>query len=74
MTIKTKEEIRMMAKVGKLAARCLEHTAKFVRPGITTDELDKIAHDYTLSHGAKPAPPTQIGHLAQRRQKGQIDT
>jgi methionyl aminopeptidase len=56
MTIKTKEEIKLMAKVGKLAARCLEHTGKFVRPGITTDELDKIAHDFTLSHGAKSAP------------------
>lgn len=56
MTIKTKEEIKLMAKVGKLAARCLEHTAKFVRPGITTDELDRIAHDFTLSHGAKSAP------------------
>ncbi|MDZ4083961.1 MAG: type I methionyl aminopeptidase [Bdellovibrionales bacterium] len=56
MTIKTKDEIKLMAKVGKLAARCHEHTGKFVRPGITTDELDKIAYDFTLSHGAKPAP------------------
>lgn len=56
MTIKTPEEIRMMEKVCQLAAQTLYHTAKFVRPGITTQELDQIAHDFTLSHEAKPAP------------------
>ena len=45
-----------MEKVCQLAAQTLYHTAKFVRPGITTDELNQIAHDYTLSHDAKPAP------------------
>jgi methionyl aminopeptidase len=56
VTIKTAEDIRLMEKVCKLAAQTLYHTAKFVRPGITTDELDKIAHDFTLSNEAKPAP------------------
>ena len=56
MTIKTADEIRAMEKVCKLAAQTLYHTAKFVRPGITTDELDKIAYDFTLSNDAKPSP------------------
>lgn len=56
MTIKTKEEIKLMERACKLAAQTLYHTAKFIRPGITTGELDKIAHDYTLSSEAKPAP------------------
>lgn len=56
MTVKTQEEIRQMEKVCQLAAQTLYHTAKFVRPGITTDELDKIADDFTLSHEAKSAP------------------
>lgn len=56
MTIKTAEEIKQMEKVCQLAAQTLYHTAKFVRPGITTEELDQIAHDFTLSHEAKPAP------------------
>ncbi len=56
MTIKTPEEIRLMEKVCQLAARTLYHTAKFIRPGITTEELDQIAHDFTLSHGARPSP------------------
>jgi len=56
VTIKTKDEIRAMERVCQLAAKTLYHTAKFVKPGITTDELDRIAHDFTLSHEAKPAP------------------
>lgn len=56
MTIKTADEIRIMEKVCKLAAQTLYHTAKFLRPGITTNELDQIAHDFTLSTGATPSP------------------
>lgn len=39
-----------------MAARTLEYAGKFVRAGITTNEIDKIVHDYTLSNGAIPAP------------------
>lgn len=46
----------MMEKVCKLAAQTLYHTAKFVRPGISTNELDQIAHEFTLSNEAKPSP------------------
>jgi methionyl aminopeptidase len=56
VTIKTADEIRTMERVCKLAGQTLYHTAKFVKAGITTAELDKIAYDFTLSNGAKPAP------------------
>jgi methionyl aminopeptidase len=52
----TKEEIKKMALACKHAARTLEYIEKFVKAGITTNELDKIVHDYTLSTGATPAP------------------
>lgn len=52
----TQDEIKTMRQAGQLAARCLQHVGSFVREGMTTDELDKIAYDFTLSHGAKPAP------------------
>jgi methionyl aminopeptidase len=52
----TKEEIKKMALACKHAARTLEYIEKFVKAGITTNELDKIVHDYTLSTGAIPAP------------------
>ncbi|MCB0378325.1 MAG: type I methionyl aminopeptidase [Bdellovibrionales bacterium] len=62
MTIKTQDEIRSMEKVCRLAAETLQHVAKFVRPGVTTNELDQIVYDYTLSHEAKPAPLNYHGY------------
>lgn len=56
MTPLTKDEIVKMRAAGKLAARTLEHAAKFIKAGISTDEIDKIVHDFTLSAGATPAP------------------
>ena len=56
MEVKTASDIKSMEKVGQLAAQTLQHVAKFIKPGITTNELDKIVYDYTLSHDAKPAP------------------
>lgn len=50
------EEIPKMRAAGKLAARTLEYAGKFIKAGITTEELDKIVHEYTLEHGAIPAP------------------
>lgn len=62
MTIKTASDIKAMEKVCQLAAQTLVHISQFVRPGITTDEIDKIAYDYTLSHDAKPAPLNYHGY------------
>lgn len=56
MTVKTANDIRQMEKACQLAAQTLQHVGSFVKAGITTNELDKIAHDYTLSNDAKPAP------------------
>ena len=44
-----------MRKAGNLAARTLDMISSFVEPGITTDYLDKLIHDYILDHGAIPA-------------------
>jgi methionyl aminopeptidase len=56
MTPLRKEEIPLMRAAGKLAAETLLHAGKFVRAGITTNEINQIVHDFTLSHGATPAP------------------
>ena len=56
MTPLQANEIRMMEKACQLAAETLFHVSKFVKPGVTTNELDQIVHDYTLSKEAKPAP------------------
>ena len=52
----TKEEIEKMRAVCKLAARTLEYVGKFVKEGVTTEELDQIVYEYTLSNNATCAP------------------
>ncbi len=56
MTPLNASEVKMMEKVGQLAAKTLHHVSQFLKPGITTNEIDKIVHDYTLSNDATPAP------------------
>jgi methionyl aminopeptidase len=56
MTPLSSEEVRKMRAACRLAARLLSHVGRFVRAGVTTNELDRIAHDFTLSEGAAPAP------------------
>ncbi|MFA6053283.1 MAG: type I methionyl aminopeptidase [Methylobacter sp.] len=55
--IKSASEIEKMRVAGKLAAEVLEMIAPYVVPGVTTDELDKICHDYIVDvQKAIPAP------------------
>ncbi|MBZ4203084.1 MAG: type I methionyl aminopeptidase [Methylovulum sp.] len=57
VTIKTELEIEKMRIAGKLAAEVLEMIEPYVVPGITTNELDKICHDYIVEvQQAIPAP------------------
>jgi len=55
--IKTPEEIEKMRVAGRLAADVLDMIEEYVQPGITTDELDRICHDYIVNvQQAVPAP------------------
>ncbi|MDJ0939189.1 MAG: type I methionyl aminopeptidase [Woeseiaceae bacterium] len=57
VTIKTSEEQDKMRVAGRLAADVLDMIGDYVKPGITTAELDKICHDYiTGVQDAVPAP------------------
>ena len=57
ITIKTESEIQKMRVAGRLAADVLEMIAPHVTPGVTTDELDRICHDYIVNtQKAIPAP------------------
>lgn len=57
VTIKSADEIEKMRAAGKLAADVLSLLEDHVRPGVTTEELDRIAHDYIVhQHDAIPAP------------------
>ncbi|MBD1575084.1 type I methionyl aminopeptidase [Vibrio sp. S11_S32] len=60
--IKTAEEIAKMRIACKLAADTLEMIAPYVKEGVTTEELNKICHDYGLEHGAYSAPLDYHGY------------
>jgi methionyl aminopeptidase len=45
-----------MRKAGHLAAEVLDFITPHVQPGVTTDHLDKLCHDYIIDHKAIPAP------------------
>src|SRR5215831_1376832 len=53
--VKTPEIIERMRVAGKLAAEALAEVGAHVTPGVTTDYLDQIGHDYLVSHGAYPS-------------------
>ena len=57
IAIKTSEEIEKMRISGRLAADVLLMIEDYVRPGVTTDELNTICHDYIVNvQQAIPAP------------------
>lgn len=45
-----------MRRAGRLAAATLDMIGEHVRPGVSTEELDRICHEFILSHDAVPAP------------------
>jgi methionyl aminopeptidase len=47
ITIKDEAGIQGMRLAGQLTARVLDYLAPFVKPGVTTNELDRLAEDYT---------------------------
>ena len=49
ISIKSPEEIEKMRVAGRLAAELLDYIGPFVKAGITTDELDKLCHEYTVN-------------------------
>lgn len=53
--LKTPDEIAVMARASRVVAEALAVLRQAVRPGITTDELDRLAEAEILSRGARPA-------------------
>lgn len=54
--VQTPDVIERMRRTGADAARVLAAAGAAVRPGVTTDELDRIAHETTIALGAYPSP------------------
>ena len=53
--VKDADTIARMRIAGRIAADALVEVGRNVAPGVTTDELDRIGHEYLLTHGAYPS-------------------
>jgi methionyl aminopeptidase len=53
--VKDAETIERMRAAGRLAAQALREVGRHVAPGVTTDELDRVGHEYLCDHGAYPS-------------------
>ena len=56
------EDFDGMRRVGRLAAEALDMLIEHVRPGVSTDALDKLVFDFAMAHGAYPAPLDYRGY------------
>lgn len=51
----TPEQVEGIRRAGQIASQAIDEVEKAIKPGVTTDELDAIAHDYMIDHGAYPS-------------------
>lgn len=59
--VKSADVIERMRRSGRLAAEVLRRTGEAVAPGVTTDELDALAHDLCVANDAYPSPLNYAG-------------
>ena len=60
VSVKNPEEIEKMRVAGKMAAEVLEMIGDFVKPGVSTEELDKLCHDHIVD--VQQAIPACLGY------------
>ena len=53
--VQSLDTIEAMRVAGRIAADALAEVGKAIKPGVTTDELDRIGHEYLIEHGAYPS-------------------
>jgi len=56
ISIHRPEDFVPMRAAGRLAAETLDMIGEHVAPGVSTDHLNQICHDFILAHGATPSP------------------
>jgi len=58
--LKNKEELNNFKEVCTIAGEAVRRACEFVKPGITTNDIDKMVHNYIVSQNAYPSP---IGYM-----------
>jgi methionyl aminopeptidase len=56
ISIKSKREIELMRATCKLASSTLEYIEQFIKPGVSTEEINNLCHEFILKHDAYPSP------------------
>jgi methionyl aminopeptidase len=56
LRVKDTETVEKMRIASRIAATAMVEAFKAIAPGVTTDALDAVAHEYMLDHGAYPSP------------------
>jgi methionyl aminopeptidase len=51
----TPEEVELIRESGRIAAQAIALVGEHVKPGVTTDELDRIGHEFLVANGAYPS-------------------
>lgn len=53
--VKDADTIERMRIAGRLGAQALQEVGRHIAPGVTTDELDRVGHEFLCDHGAYPS-------------------
>jgi len=53
--VKDADTVARMRVAGRLAAEAMAEVARHIAPGVTTDELDRVGHEFLVDHGAYPS-------------------
>lgn len=56
ISIKSSREIELMKVTCQLATKTMEYIEPFIKPGVSTEEINKLCHDYIVENGAYPSP------------------
>ena len=60
--LKTREDIEGIKRSAEVNVGVLDYVAERIKPGVTTQQIDEWVHEYTVSHGAIPAPLDYEGY------------
>ncbi len=60
--LKKEKDIKALRVAGRLAVASLDLVEGRIRPGMSTDEINALVHDFTVQHGAVPAPLNYRGY------------
>src|SRR5688572_23312757 len=62
ITIHKPEDYQKMRIAGRMAAETLDMIGEFVKPGVTTNEINQLCHDFIIARNAIPAPLNYRGY------------